>query len=418
MAAILSLVPSKPAWAGHAVLVLSDLRPAGGNEASFRGSDTLGSAIELLLTDEGARESLLSLTISAATSGMNTNGFAKLDYRNGEEERNHTSFVSKMSASRLQPGAESLNEDDFYSPASKCLVLNRAFFAGIARKVAQSASMATTPEGDGSEYDAEEARQTRYKALGVLPGSRFLNIGIDTQVTWPRKELLIQFDKHHLVLMPKTNENTQSVHIDLHANGVSDQQGLTIINRFLSVLAWCDDQFAVAQGGWSGNPVPVPVSKRDLAFATAHEWPFHRRISESDEVRRALALYREGLNAEAASLGSYAVLSYFKVIEIRYPKADKLKRWIADNFATVARDADDDPELKHFMTALGDKTPEEYINLACRVAVAHASEKYPSDADDALEATRLYSAAHVLRLLARRFIAQELDVSEERYCDD
>lgn len=416
-AAILGLGTSKPGRAGHAVIVLSDLRPAGGANVSFHGCETFGRVIELLLIDQGARCSLSSLTFSTAESGVNTNGFAKVVYRAGHERR-CVFFTSKMAASLLQPGTEKhLDEDHFHSPASNCLVLTRLFFDRIVVKVAQSESMPTTPDGDGSEYDADEHQQVRYRRLGVQSGSRFLNIGVDTQVTWPRQEMLVEFDRYRLILMPKTRENTQSVHIDLCGNKVNPEQALTIINRFLSILAWCDDQFAVAQDGWSGNPVPVPVSKRDLAFSTADQWPFHRRIPDSDDVRRALALYREGLNAEVASLGSYAVLSYFKVIEIRYPDAKKVKQWIGNNFAEVASEATSDSRFKHFTEGLGGKSPAEYINDACRVAVAHASEKHPSDADDAFETTRLYSAAHVLRLLARHFIAEELGVSDEIQSD-
>ena len=230
--------------------------------------------------------------------------------------------------------------------------------------------------------------------------------------------MLVQFDRYHLVLVPKTKEHTQSIHVDLHANRLTDREALTVTNRFLSVLAWCDDQFAVAQGGWSGNPVPVAVPKRSLAFATAQHWPLNRRISPSDEARRALALYREGRNAEETALVSYSVLSYFKIIEIRYHDGPKAKKWIASNFAVVSASADDDPELKQFLAVCGSKAPEEYIYTACRLAVAHASIKRPSDADDVEEIRRLHSASYVLRQLARLMISQELGVSDQIYSGD
>lgn len=272
--------------------------------------------------------------------------------------------------------------------------------------------------GDGSEYDADEARQARWRSLGVEPGSRFLTIGVDTQVTWPKQESLVRFDRYDLVLMPKTREHSQSVHIDLHRHRLSHEQGITVVNRFLSLLSWCDDQFAMAQQGWSGNPVPVPVAKRNLAFATAEMWPLDRQIPPSDEVRRALGLYREGRNAEETGLASYAVLSYFKIIEIRHGNGAKARRWIGANFALLAPNPDRDAQMQHFVAACGVSAPEDYIYKACRVAVAHASERYPSDADDAEEITRLYTASYVLRLLARHFITRELGVSESTYSGD
>jgi hypothetical protein len=417
-AAILGLVPSNPKWAGHAAIILNDLRPVGGLGASFNGAINLTAAVERLLTDSGARNDFLSLTLSVAESGINSNGFATLVYQH-EEVRRQACFGSQMAVWLLQPGAESaFDANRFHARMSRCVVFNRAFFDRVAKAVARAVAFPRPPAGDGSEYDSEEAKQARYKALGVQNGSRFLNIGVDTQVTWPEQETLIQFDQYRLVLMPMTNENSQSVHIDLQTNGLSHEQARTVVNRFLSVLAWCDDQFAVVQDGWSGNPVPVAVPKRDLAFATAHYWSFNRRIPQSDEARRALALYREGRNAEEAALVSYAVLSYFKVIEIRHSSSEKVKKWIASNLAVITATPGGDSSIKRFFAACGSETPHDYIYNACRLAVAHASIKRPSDADDSDEIARLYSASYVLRLLARHLITEELGVSDSVYSGD
>lgn len=90
--------------------------------------------MECLLTNAAARESLRSLTLSAAENGTNCNGFAKLVYQDGENRR-RTFFVSKMAVSLLQAGGENrLDEDNYHSAASKCLVLNRAFFDKLVQK--------------------------------------------------------------------------------------------------------------------------------------------------------------------------------------------------------------------------------------------------------------------------------------------
>lgn len=417
-AATLGLVPANPSWAGHAAVILGDLRPVGGAAASFHGAERLTTAVEHLLTDPLQRDDFLLLTLSVSERFTNSNGAATLVYRKGKVRR-RADFVSKMAVSLLQPGAERNFEiDNMHAPVSKGVVFNRAYFDRVEAAVAQSAAFPGPPAGDGSEYDEEEALQARYQALGVQTKSRFLNVGIDTQVTWPHQEILVQFDRYHLVLMPKTQEHTQSIHVDLRANRLTDREALTIINRFLSVLAWCGDQFAVSQGGWSGTSVPVPVPRRTLAFVTAHGWPFDRRIPPSGEARRALALYREGRNAEETALVSHAVLSYFKIIEIRHPTGPKAKKWIASTFSTVSGSAGDDPEMKRFLSACGSEAPEEYIYTACRVAVAHASTKRPSDVDDVEEISRLDSASYVLRLLARLLISQELGVSAQTYSGD
>jgi len=276
--AILGLVPVHPNWAGHAATILSSLRPVGGVNASFFGTATLQASIAHILTDATARNSVRWLSVSAAERAINSNGYTTLLYEiDGVSRR--TFYGRAEAVSLMQPGAErDFDPGEPYSPVSREVVFNRRFFLRLAEEMQHARAFPTSPAGDGSEYDAEEAQQERYKKLGVRRGSRFLNIGVDNQVTWPAEETLVKFDKYQFVLMPKTQDYVQSIHIDLIANQLSDREAITVINRFLSIMTWCDDQFAIAQDGWSGNPVPVPVRKRDLAFTTTYQWIFDRQI--------------------------------------------------------------------------------------------------------------------------------------------
>lgn len=315
--------------------------------------------------------------------------------------------------SLLQPGADAGFDPEFrHAPVSRELVLNRRFFDKLARGIERARAHPVPPSGDGSEYDAEDVERARQIRLGATPSSRFLHVGVENQVGWPREEKLIAFDRYKLVLMPKTAQHVQSIHIDLHANKLNHEAAMTVINRFLSLMTWCDDQYAIAEEGWSGSPVPVPVSKRNLAFITTSQWLFDRDIPASEEARRALALYREGRNAEQNFMISYAVLNYFKIIEIRYDDGPKSRRWISSNFPAIRDDPNDQHGIAEFLAACGNEPPERYIYKACRVAVAHSSNDYPSDPDDASELRRLHHAADVMRRLARRFIKQELGISD------
>jgi hypothetical protein len=412
--AVLGLTPTEPAWAGHSAVVLAGLRPVGGEAASLMGTQTLAAAIALLCSSNEARSQLVVVTLSIAEAGVNSAGFADVALRDGSTIR-HVCFVSPLAVSLLQRGAElSFDPTIRFSHASRQLILNRNFFDRLTRDVVASEHW---PEaaGNGSEYDSDDARRARLKALGVGINSRFLNVGVDTQVTWPKQETLVRFDGFKLVLMPKTANSTQSVHVDLHSNGLSDTEADTLVNRLLSVMAWCSDQFAIWEGGWSGNSAPVAVPKRDLAFSTAIHWIFDRKIPATDEQRRALAHYREGRNAEEASLVSYAVLSYFKIIELQHKDGKGVRRWIAANVGCAAPTDPTDRAFAEFEETRGTETPEDYLWRAGRLAVAHASVKRPSDADDAQEIRRLYVAAGIMRRLARHFIIAELSVSESPY---
>jgi len=412
--AILSLATVHPNWAGHAARILSGLRPIGGVDACFFGTSTLQESIACILTDATARNSVIRLSVSAAEAAINSNGYATLSYEIGGTRR-RTFYGRAEAPSLMQPGAErDFDHHQPYSPVSRETAFNRTFFLRLAEEM-QSANAFPTPAGDGSEYNAEEAQQERYRKLGARRGSRYLNIGVDNQVTWPAKEMLINFDKYDFVLMPKTQDHVASIHIDLTANQLTDRDAITVVNRFLSIMTWCDDQFAIAQDGWSGNPVPVPVRKRDLAFTTTYQWIFDRKIPSSEEARRALALYRDGRNAEQNFMVSYAVLNFFRIIEIRNHSRGAVKKWFRDNFAIVRNETRYRDAFSRFAEICADEQPHEYLYKACRVAVSHAGQDSKSDPDDANEVTRLHKAAEVLRLLARHFILTDLGVSEVLY---
>lgn len=412
--ALLGLVASKPGWAGHVVTVIANLKPVGGPIEAFGNAKTITEALCYILKNETARSHIIAVRLSAAEAGTNNHGLAVITFECGDI-RQELSFVRGEAVSLLQPNAN-FDADKRNSHVSRELIFNQKFFERLVRKINIARAHPSPPSGDGSEYDKEDAEQVRRQRLGVNNSSTYLNIGVDNQVTWPRDEMLIEFDRYKLVLMPKTKENVQSVHIDLQANRLTIEEARTVVNRFLSLLTWCDDQYAILQDGWSGNPVPVPVPKRDLAFATTHQWIFNRSIPESEDVRRALALYREGRNAEQNFMISYAVLSYFKVLEIRYPHGVNIRPWIAQTFPLL-HDMLNSAELEAVLTASGGEAIEQYLWKACRVAVAHVRADDPSDPDIIEEQHRLHDAATIMRNLARHFILKELGVSDSPFSD-
>lgn len=415
-AALLGFVSPNPGWAGHTSTVLCNLRTVGGPDAAFHDAVTLQATIERILSDVRARESILRLTVSGAESGINSHGSAVLVYQTGGA-RHAVFYVPVQAVSKLQAGMERrFDPDSRHAHLSRELSFNGRFFQRLAQAIEMAARCPSPWESDGSEYEAEEARQARFQRLGARPGSRFLNIGVDNQVTWPKGETVVQFDRYKLVLMPKTQENAASIHVDLTANSLTDRQAITVINRFLSIMTWCDDQFAICQDSWSGNPVPVAVPRRNLAFTTALQWVFDRKIHTDEKVQRALAVYREGRNAQQNFMVSYAVLNYYKIIEIgqENPRGD-VKNWFRDNFELLRHQPEFREEFEGFAKICDGEQPHEYIYKACRIAVAHAGKDSQSDPDDANELLRLHTAADVLRIFARHFIASELGVSDIKY---
>jgi hypothetical protein len=67
----------------------------------------------------------------------------------------------------------------------------------------------------------------------------WMNIQIKGEAAWPEKETKIRFGQYDLLLKPATKTTEASVHINL--KGITEIKALTLINRFLSILSWCDD---------------------------------------------------------------------------------------------------------------------------------------------------------------------------------
>jgi hypothetical protein len=318
------------------------------------------------------------------------------------------------------PGAE---KDFNHERLSKTSAIQRSFsssfFRDLSNAISVSRHLDRPLKTDWREYETEEEKDKFHKQLGARRSSRFLNLRVDAQVKWPKEPTRMEFGGYHLVLFPKTKENSHSVSIDLSVERISAADARSLINRMLSVMSWCDDQPASLHEGWSGNPVPVPVSRKDLAFSTMHDWCFFRCLPDNEGLLRCLAYYRDGLNAYSSGLASHAVLSFFRVFELKYDKKEKAINWINSVI----------PEVKQnllegvFIEFEEDRESEgvdygTYIYVNCRVATAHAARDAPSDPDGAEETRRLLNASRVIKKIARHFIKQEFNFSDNYLSDE
>ena len=369
--AVLGYVPTLSGWAGHVALIMSELRPVGGVSASFREAASLSEAMAALLSKDEDCNALVSLTLSLARIPGNDQYQAKLLFEE-DGQRKIASYVSKHALTLAASGAEkTFDPDRPLSTNTRQLVLSRAFFRSLKEDVYLSRHLDRPLETDWREYETEEERNAFHERLGARRGSTFLNLGVDTTVTWPKDPTRVEFGGHHFVLFPKTKENSHSISIDLQGERINAEDARTLLNRFLSLLSWCDDRHAILREGWSGNPVPVPVPRRDMASSTMMTWMFYRSIPEEESLRNCLSYYREGLNAAEAGIASQEVLSFFKVFEMRREGVE-VRRWIAEEFDVACKNVQ--PEyLSHFHEDRQHKAIEKYVYENCRVAAAHAS---------------------------------------------
>lgn len=413
--AVLAFGHPKPGYGGHASLILGGLLPVGGEQASFLKGRSLQDTVARLIAEETASSPLARVTLSVER------GFRGDDYAAviRTQAQGTFSFVSNLAVSALQSGSElSFEHDKLRALQAVERSLGPEFFRALAKQVTVSRLLNRPLRTDFREYATEEEKADFFRNMGAKNSSRFLNLRVDAQVAWPKEPTRIEFGGHNLVLFPKTKDHSHSVSVDLTNEKMSATSARTLINRLLSVLSWCEDQPASLHEGWEGNPVPVPVPRKDMGSTTMHQWLFDRSVPTNESLLQCLAYYRDGLNAESVGLGSHAVLSYFRVFETKYDKKRSVIGWVNSVFPSVERlirgSAFKEFEIDRAREGSDVGT---YIYENCRVATAHAARDRPSDPDGAEEASRLLCAADVIRCLARFFIVQEFNFSDSYLSD-
>jgi hypothetical protein len=102
---ILSIATVKPGFAGLVSEILNDLRPVGGIEASFERCVTFGKAVEAVLDNSKALDSIIEIRVSDSEIYKNDHGRATIEYLSGDTKKT-ANYVGKLAVSLLQPGAE------------------------------------------------------------------------------------------------------------------------------------------------------------------------------------------------------------------------------------------------------------------------------------------------------------------------
>lgn len=240
----------------------------------------------------------------------------------------------------------------------------------------------------------------------------YLNVGVDGAACWPTEETTISFGGHELVLKPATSDTEQSVHIDLKR--ITDVDALTLINRFLSILSWCDDQGMENLYGWSGNPIPVAIPKRSRDIGSSIAFPFYREQEEDPKANLALALYREGLTVNS---NAFQFLSFFKVLNIFWKdKYNNKENEIVEGIRNYLGKLTDNLAIER-MAKIEEQEADiaDYLYKSGRCAIAHAYAEPIVDPDDVVHLRRLSEDIYIIKNIAELLIEKKLNVSRTIY---
>ncbi len=240
----------------------------------------------------------------------------------------------------------------------------------------------------------------------------WLHCGVTTEADWPKERKEVKYGNYTFLLMPLTKDHSASIHIEV--KGISDVEGLTLINRFLSALAWKCDAPAINHYGWSGNPNPVPVPRYRIPYAYSPYDVFPDEVCEitNKKAKLALALYREGTK----SLNSipFQFLSYFKILNIFWnDKRTNGKNELIEGLrASLSKITDKEciERLKQIRNKGED--PAEYLYKSGRCAVAHAFADPIVDPDDVTDLRRLSEDLWLMRNLTAYLIKDNYGIEQ------
>jgi hypothetical protein len=183
--------------------------------------------------------------------------------------------------------------------------------------------------------------------------------------------------------------------------------------RFLSAVAYLFDQPVqdVTYGGIGGDDILNPAGARDVhgyGGTFLAEAPSEIEVVDDEDLRVALAYYREGLNAASPF---YRCLAYKNVLDAVFDVKHELVSGQVTAEAT-ARDTFIDANAPIYANQLAIPQPptnwSDYLREDVRNALAHVNRqgRREIDPDDPAERVRLNRDSGVTRRLARDAIAQ------------
>lgn len=244
----------------------------------------------------------------------------------------------------------------------------------------------------------------------------WLTAGVASSIAWPSLDVCVQYDGDEYFLRGSERDGKPSppgITIACKEHGADE--AIAKVYRFTSILTWFMGGYVDVSGYTYGshpilygNPRTVYSS---LGIAGSKSFNCnHMPIIEHENVRKALAFWREGKRLNEVH-SSYAFLSFYKVVESQFSDSKKKVEWIAASIDKLTdRAAKRVAELREAGIDVG-----RHLFESGRCAVAHASlEGEIVDPDIPSDRRRLSADLIVMEELARIYIRDELKVPDSR----
>lgn len=244
----------------------------------------------------------------------------------------------------------------------------------------------------------------------------WLTAGVASSITWPSSDVCVEYAGDRYFLRgSELNGKPSPPGITIACDGNNRDRAIAKIYRFTSILSWFMGGYVDVSGYISGSHPCLYGDPRTVysTLGIAGQKSFncnHMPLIEDENVRKALAFWREGKRLESVH-ASYSFLSYYKVIESQFDNSKKKVAWIEQAIDKLKdRAANRVSELRSDSIDVS-----RHLFASGRCAVAHASlDGEIIDPDIPEDRRRLSEDLIVISELARAYISEELKVPDSR----
>lgn len=238
----------------------------------------------------------------------------------------------------------------------------------------------------------------------------WLLANVDQSIGWPQKKVMVIYQSRKVLLLPASKTVHAAAAVITKAHTL--KEGKIFLMQFLSALAYAEQgKIDIVQ--WTNSSTQGALTKhlrlplaKQRGMTSLFFRPTELPNPGDPKARQALAFFREGLSLNHAG---YSFLSYYKIINMKYPDGSKQKKWIRQNIPALEN-------LHHLKTRMNDlkqkhSDPAAYIYHECRCAVAHASmEETTFDPESIEDEIRFYEMRPIAHALAKLIIEKEFGV--------
>jgi len=239
-------------------------------------------------------------------------------------------------------------------------------------------------------------RQAMFDACpDLLKRGRWIRLNIEPNIMWPVRPQSLIFAGHEVWIIPITTDDHPGVAMR-QPEGMQREDAEGLLLRLLSVIAWRENAgIAVAYRTGGDLPRMMGLNKKS-GFVIRDAFDFTDVICpDEEEPRIALALMRE---ARSLTGSAYAFLSYWRILEITFPKSAERIPWMQAKFANL--DGHGVKEAFDAIRAAGIADVGRHLFDSGRCAIAHAQARPIINPDNPRDTRRLMDELPIVRELA------------------